>query len=87
MKKLEEREPNSRNIITGGDRENIPVRVVRNTSQSIIPSQESGEEREETSGLDDWGIGRAGRVTVEIANAEKHEGHVEREEQGKERDG
>ena len=87
MKKLEEREPNSRNIMTGGDRGNIPVRVVRNTSQSIIPSQESGEKREETSGLNDWWIGRARRVTVEIANGEKHKGHVEREEKGEEGDG
>ncbi len=87
MKKLKEREPNSRNMITGGNRENIPVRVIRNTSQSIIPSQESGEEREETSGLNDRWIGRARRVTVEIANAEKHEGHVEREEKGEEGDG
>lgn len=63
------------------------VRVIRNTSQSIIPSQESSHEREETSGLDDWWIGCAHRITVEIANAEKHEGQVEREEQGEEGDG
>ena len=87
MKKLKEREPNSRNTTSSGNRVNIPVRVIRNTSQSIIPSQESGEEREETSGLNNWWIGRARRVTVEIANAEKHEGHVEREEKGEEGDG
>ena len=84
MKKLEEHQPNS---ISGGDRENLPVRIIRNTSQSIIPSHESGEEREETSGLDNWWVGRTRRVTVEIPNAEKHEGHVEREEKGEEGDG
>ena len=77
MKKLEIRQPNSRHVITRGDRESIPVRVIRNTSQSIIPSQESSEEREETSGFDDWWVGRAHRITVEIANAKKHEGQVE----------
>ena len=75
------------NMIKGGDRENIPVRIIRNTSQSIIPSQESGEEGEETPGLDDWWIGCAHRVTVEIANAEQHEGHVKAEEKGEEGNG
>ena len=84
MKKLEEHQPNS---ISGDNRENIPVRIIRKTSQSIIPSQESGEEREETSGLDNWWVGRTRRVTVEIPNAQKHKGHVEREEKGKEGDG
>ena len=87
MKKLEGREPNPRNITTDSNRKNIPVRVIRNTSQGIIPSHESGEEREETSGLNNWWVGRTGRVTVEIPNAKEHEGHVEREEKGEEGDG
>ena len=87
MKKLEECKLNPRNKTTVSDKDDIPVRVIRNTSQSIIPSQESGKEREETSGLDNWWVGRTHRVTVKIPNAEKHKGHVEREEKGEEGDG
>ena len=65
----------------------LPVRVVGNTSQGVVPSHESSDESEEASCLDDWCVWFALGVTVEVADAEEHEGHVEREEEGEEGDG
>lgn len=65
----------------------LPVRVVGNTSQGVVPSHESGDESEEASCLDDWCVGFALGVALEVADAEEQEGHVESEEEGEEGDG
>ena len=63
-----------------------PVGVVQYTCQSIVPSQERCEKAKESSGLDDWRIGRTGRVAAEIANAQQKKGHIESEEEQEESD-
>ncbi len=50
--------------------EDIPVRVIRDTSQGVVPGKESGEQGEEAACLEDGRIGHVHGVTVEIANAE-----------------
>lgn len=42
----------------------LPVRVVCNTSQSVVPGQECREQREEAAGLDDGWVWRTHGVTV-----------------------
>lgn len=68
-------------------RESTPVRVVRDTSQSVIPSQKRSEQSEETTSFDDGRIWCTHGITVKIADTEEHECHIEREEQGEESHG
>ena len=46
------------------DREGSPVRVVCNTSQSVVPSQECREQGEKAGGLDDRRVWRIHSVTM-----------------------
>lgn len=41
-----------------------PVRIIGNTSESVIPSQERREQREEAAGLDDGEVRRTHGVTM-----------------------
>ena len=62
------------------------VAAVGNTSQGIVPGEESGEETKDTTGLDErarWGCA----VILQVTNAKQKEGKVEREEETEEGDG
>ena len=63
---------------------NAPVRIVENTGERVVPSEERCEQTEDSAGRDDGRVGGAGRVTRKIADAEQQKGHVEREEQQEE---
>ena len=65
----------------------IPIRIIRNTGQSVIPRGEGGEEGEEPAGLDDGSVRHPHRVAVQVPNAQQQEGQVEREEEREEGDG
>ena len=66
---------------------NIPVAIIRNTGQRIIPGHERRQQREESSGLENGRVGHIHGVAVEVGNAEQHESHVEGEEEGEEGNG
>lgn len=57
-----------------------PVGVVCNARQSIVPGKEGRKETEIASSLDATLVGLSARV-LEVSNAEKEEGNVEREEE------
>lgn len=42
----------------------LPVRIVCNTSQGVVPCQECREQREKATGLDDRWVRRTGCVAV-----------------------
>ena len=63
MKKLEQGQLVSRCFIDR-EAEGLPVRVVRNTRQRVVPGQECREQREKAAGLDDGWIGRTHGVTM-----------------------
>ena len=44
--------------------ESLPVRVVCDTSQGVVPCHECREQREKAAGLDDRWVWRTGRVPV-----------------------
>ena len=63
------------------------ITIIRNPRQRIIPRRERAQQREKSARLYNRGVGVAGGVAVEVADAEEHEGHVEGEEEGEEGDG
>lgn len=65
---------------------NVPVAIIRNTGQRIIPGHERRQQREESSGLENGRVGHIHGVAVEVGDAEEHESHVEGEEEGEEGD-
>ena len=65
---------------------NVPVAVIRNTGQRVVPGHKRRQQREESSGLENGRVGRIHGVAVEVGNAEEHESHVEGEEEGEEGD-
>ena len=65
----------------------IPIRVIENTSQRIVPGRERGQQSEKASGFDDWWVRQAGLIGVQISDTKEHESHVQSEEQKEERDG
>ena len=50
---------------------NLPVRIVENTGQGIIPSHECREKPEKPSSLDDRWVRRASRAAVQIPDSEQ----------------
>lgn len=66
---------------------NIPVRRIRNTSQSIIPSQESGQNAEHTTSDGQTFVGGTLSVHMNEGDGEAEKGEVEGEEEGEECDG
>lgn len=84
MKKLEQCQLVFRCEVDSGA--GLPVRVVGNPSQSVIPSQECREQREKAAGLEDRWVWRTRGVTMEVADPEEHECHVQREEEREEGD-
>ena len=71
-------------ISTQSEWKNAPVRVIRYTSQRIIPREESSQQSEEPSSLFNFGVRHALCRAVQIGDTEKEEGHVESEEKGEE---
>lgn len=67
-------------------RADVPVAVVRDTGQSVVPRQEGRQKTEKATGLDDRWVRRAFGVAVEVADAEQEESHIEGEEEEKEGD-
>ena len=65
----------------------IPVRIIGNTSQSVVPGQESREKCEETASFDDRRIRHVHCVAVEVSDTEQHECHIQRKEQCEESNG
>ena len=65
----------------------IPVTIVCDTGQGVIPRQECGEHTKGTAGPDERWIWFALGVTVEIPDAEHQEGEVQGEEEKEEGDG
>ena len=64
----------------------VPVRTVGDTGKSVVPSHESGEEAEITTGLDQGCAGGTTRV-MEVSSSEEEEGEIEEEEEEEECDG
>lgn len=65
---------------------NVPVAIVRNPGQRIVPGHKRRQQCEESSSLENGRVGHIHGVTVEVGNAEQHESHVEGEEEGEEGD-
>ncbi len=65
----------------------IPVRIVCDTSQSVVPRKERCQQRKESSCFNNWHVRHIHGVPVQIPDPEEHERQVEREEQGEECDG
>ena len=65
----------------------IPVRIICDTSQSIVPSQERCQQSEETASLHDVQVGRALGGALQVGDAEEEEGHIKGEEEREEGDG
>lgn len=70
-----------------GENENIPIRVIRNPSQRIVPSRKRRQQAKETSSLDNRRVGHAGGIAMQVADAEEQEGEVKGEEKEEEGDG
>jgi len=68
-------------VCDGNDEE--AVRVVRNTSQGIVPGEEGSKEAKVTTGLDARGVWFTATV-VKVANSEKEESQIKREEEREE---
>lgn len=68
-------------------REDVPVAVVCNTGEGVVPSQEGGQKSEKASGFDDGWVRVTFLVAVEIADAEQEESDIEGEEEAEEGDG
>jgi len=68
-------------------KKSVPVRIIQDTSECVVPGQESRQQREEATSLLDRGIDLTFGVGRQICNREKQECHVKGEEQGKESDG
>ena len=60
------------------------VRVVQDTSQRIIPRQESSEEPKDTTCFDTAGLGNAHIVVLKVADTEEEKCHIKGEEEGEE---
>lgn len=65
----------------------IPIRIIRNARQRVIPRRKRRQQTKEASRLDDRGIGLARRVPMQVSDAEEQKGEVEGEEEGKKGDG
>lgn len=65
----------------------IPVRIIRDTRQRVVPGRKGCQQSEKAPSLDHRGIRVVGGVALQVANAEEEEGQIEGEEQEEERDG
>lgn len=63
----------------------VPVRVIQDTSESIVPGQERRQQCEEAPSLFDREVDPAFGVRVQVRDSEEQESHVKGEEQGEER--
>ena len=72
--------------VSDGDDEEA-VASIGDTSEGIVPSGESSEETEETTGLLDVGVGVAVGTALQVGDTEQEEGEVQGEEQHEEGDG
>ena len=61
--------------------QSIPVGSIEDTSQGVIPRQEGRQETEKATRLDDRRIWNACSATLKVADSEKQECQVEREEE------
>ena len=57
------------------------VARIGDTSEGVIPSEESSEDTEDATGLDATKVGRARAVKIEVADTEQEECHVKSEEE------
>lgn len=64
MKKLERGQPGFHLVGKMTEGRSLPVRVVCDTSQGVVPCHECREQREKAAGLDDRWVWRTGRVPV-----------------------
>lgn len=62
------------------------VAAVGNTGQGVVPSGECSQETEETTCLDDGGVGLASRVPLQVTNTKQQEGQVQEQEEAEEGD-
>lgn len=67
--------------------EDTPVRIIRDTRQSIVPGRERRQQPKEAAGFVDGHVDLAGRVALQVADAEEEKGQIEREEEEEEGDG
>lgn len=72
--------------MSDGDDEEA-VAGVGETGQRVVPGQEGGEQRKESTGLHDASGGGTGGVPDQVGDTQQQEGEVQREEQGEEGDG
>lgn len=72
--------------MSDGDDEEA-VASIGDTSEGIVPSGESSQETEETSGLLDIGVGVTVGTALQVGDTEQEEGQVQGEEQQEEGDG
>ena len=63
------------------------IAIIRDTRQGIVPRREGRQQGKETSRFHNGRVRVARGVTVEVSDAEEHEGHVEGEEEGEEGEG
>ena len=62
------------------------VAAVGNTGQGVVPSGECSQETEETTCLDDGGVGLASGVPLQVTNTKQQEGQVQEQEEAEEGD-
>lgn len=67
--------------------QSIPVGCVEDTRQGVVPRQERGQKPEKATRLEDGRVRNARRATLEVADAQKQECYVQREEEQEEGDG
>lgn len=65
----------------------IPVRIIRDTRNSIIPRRKRRQQTEKASSLDDGRVRLACGAPMQVSDAEEQERHVEGEEEEEEGDG
>ena len=65
---------------------NVPIRVVHDTRQCIVPSRKRRQQSKKPSRFDDWRVRFAHRVPMQVADAEKQESEIEGEEKDEESD-
>lgn len=64
----------------------VPVAVIRNTGQSVVPSQESGHNTKSATRLDERWAWRAFRSAYGITEGEEEESEIKCEEEEEEGD-
>lgn len=63
------------------------VAVICQPSERDVPRQESSQQREQPTGLDDGGVGHGGAVAVDVADTQEEEGDIDGDEDGGEGEG